>query len=345
MSDKKHADVSPSGAPRWMVCTPSVRLEKLFKGLVDEESEYSREGTLAHKFAECLFAQRFNTLPPSKVLVMLQEVQSDAMYNKQMQEYVYDYVDYVTEVFNEVRASDPRAILLIEEAIDVSKIIPEGFGHGDAIVIGNGYLHYFDLKYGMGVPVDAKENEQAMLYVYGLYDNYSHLHLINYCNIHIFQPRIDHTNQALYHVDQIIEWAEEVCKPQAEKAFKGVGKFIAGEHCRFCKAKHSCRKAAEHNLELVSKDYRDPEVLSPDEIVDILMRKSEFMSWIKAVSDFAAAQARKGVKYPGMKLVNGRADRVYANEEKVVQTLLDKGYTKKQLYNVSLKESAIWKNY
>lgn len=337
MSDKLHADVSPSGAPRWMVCTPSVRLEKLFKGLVDEESEYAREGTLAHKFAECIFAQRFNTLPPSKVLVMLQEVQSDVMYNKQMRDYVYEYVDYVTEIYNEVRAKDPTAILLIEERIDVSMIVPEGFGHGDAIIIGDNCMYYFDLKYGMGVPVEAENNEQAMLYVYGLWDKYSHIYDIGYCQIHIFQPRINNTNDISYYVEEIIEWAENVCKPLAIKAFKGAGEFIAGEHCKFCKALHSCRKAAEHNLSIVSEEYRDPELLSPHEIVDILVRKAEFMSWIKAVSDYAAAQARRGVKYPGMKLVNGKADRVYANEEKVLQTLLAKGYTKKDLYNVSLK--------
>jgi hypothetical protein len=46
-----HAILSPSGAERWLNCTPSVRLEQQFP---DNAGVAAAEGTLAHSLGELL---------------------------------------------------------------------------------------------------------------------------------------------------------------------------------------------------------------------------------------------------------------------------------------------------
>ena len=47
--ERTHAILSASGAHRWLLCTPSARLEEQFP---DTTSDAAKEGTLAHELAE-----------------------------------------------------------------------------------------------------------------------------------------------------------------------------------------------------------------------------------------------------------------------------------------------------
>ena len=56
--ERTHAVLSASGAHRWLLCTPSARLEEQFP---DTTSDAAKEGTLAHELAEMKLRHYFQT--------------------------------------------------------------------------------------------------------------------------------------------------------------------------------------------------------------------------------------------------------------------------------------------
>ena len=54
-----HAKLSPSGASRWMSCTPSAAFESQFP---DKSSSFAEEGTLAHKLGELLIREKLGEI-------------------------------------------------------------------------------------------------------------------------------------------------------------------------------------------------------------------------------------------------------------------------------------------
>src|SRR5690606_30826303 len=190
-----------------------------------------------------------------------------------------------------------------------------------------------DLKYGQGVPVSAEGNPQTRLYGLGAYEAYSALYDIDRVFMTIVQPRLDSISTEELSVAALLEWAEEVIVPAAKLAYAGEGNFYPGEHCRFCRAKAVCRARAEANLELARFDFAKPETLGPEEIAEILTQiERDFKAWISDVQDYALDQATNhGVKFPGWKLVEGRSNRKYSDEEAVKTTLRDAGYTDEQI--------------
>jgi hypothetical protein len=301
----KHAILSASGAHRWLKCTPSARLEQDFK---DEQSPYAKEGTKAHRLAEQWLQYH------------LGERSDPPQGEPEMTDYVEVYVNAVLE-----RAT-PEATVLLEQRLDFSPWVPEGFGTGDAVIISNGRLEIVDLKYGKGVPVSAEENPQLRLYALGAINDFDWLYDFDTVRMTIVQPRLDNISSEEMTVDELWQWGESI-KPLAMRAFIGEGDFIPGEHCRFCKARYTCRARAEANLELARLDFQTPETLNVEEIAEVLKQAEDLQRWVRDVKEYALNQAhRHGVKFPGWKVVEGRSVRKYADEEAVARRLQEEGH-------------------
>lgn len=74
------------------------------------------------------------------------------------------------------RRSAPTLLVLIEQRLDFSCYVPDGFGTGDCLIVADKLLHIIDFKYGQGVLVDAEENPQMMLYALGALRQFDHLY-------------------------------------------------------------------------------------------------------------------------------------------------------------------------
>lgn len=330
----EHAKISPSAAHRWISCTPSIKLEEQFP---ESTSEYAEEGTTAHKLGEVLILEALKRKSPLWVVDQIQAVKATKYYSKELQRYAEEYRDYVLEQYATALSYDKQAKLFIEYKLDLSSVIPGSFGTGDVVIVSNNELHLIDLKYGKGVPVDAEENPQQMLYAKGAIDDFSLIYDIVRVIITIYQPRINNSNSWLTTAKHINNWVEEVAAPAAKRAFEGLGEFNAGHHCQFCRAKPMCKAFADYNLEIAREEFTDPDLLSPEEVSEILLKASIFTGWIKAVKDYAKEQALKGAKWPGMKLVEGKADRIYADEEAAAKTLIEDGwYSESAIYEKKL---------
>lgn len=327
----KHALLSASGAKRWLMCPPSARLEEGFK---DTTSSYAEEGTRAHTLAEARIRHDILGVIDKKELKKIwKKVDPDT----EMEEMTELYQDLITEKFAEAKARTKDAMLLIEERLDFSHIVPEGFGTGDAIIIADGVMEVIDLKYGKGVHVYAEENPQARLYGIGALNKFGFMYDIKEVAMTIVQPRLDNVSTETLTVEELTQWGEEYVKPRAELADRGEGEFCAGDHCKFCKAKAICRARAEEALSLAKHDFMTPPVLSDEEIPNILMLLDKAEAWIKDIREYAYEKALGGTKWPGFKLVAGRSNRCYIDEEIVADKLKSEGYEEGQIYNKKLK--------
>lgn len=317
---KKHALLGASSSARWLVCTPSARLEAM---LPDEQSPYAAEGTVAHDLAESILRHKLEGKKAPKL--------DD--YSTEMVEAVNRYVDICEEKVNEARARSSDAEALIEARLDFSRWVPEGFGTGDMVIVADGILEVIDLKYGKGVPVSAIENTQMRLYALGAYDVNEYLYDIKTVRMTIVQPRLDSVSTDELSVEELLDWGDEV-KPIAQRAWNGQGECTPCDYCNFCKARHTCRALADTCLTAFYKDGgKLNQLLTDQEVSDILSMKDLITKWIKGVYDFAYEKALAGEKqWPGYKLVEGTSRRTITDPEAAAKALLDNGYKEEDIF-------------
>lgn len=312
-----HALLSASASSRWLACPPSARLEARFP---DGQSPYAAEGTQAHALAEGLLQQCEEDGGVPFVL-------SGPEWPKDMLDYVDVYVSIVLEKLNEARKKTPDAVLLVEQRLDFSPWVPEGFGTGDAVVISDNTLEIIDLKYGKGVPVSAEDNSQMRLYALGAFHNYGILYDFDRITMTIVQPRLDSVSSQTVELKELLDWGDKV-KLVAAKAWRGEGEYCAGPHCRFCRAAVRCKKLAEYNLDCLRYEFMAADLMDPEDIVDVLKVEADVTSWLKTVKEYALDQAvNHGEKFPGMKLVEGRSVRTITDEKGLAKKLTEEGYT------------------
>lgn len=320
----KHAKLSASSSARWLACPPSV---KLSAGFPDKESTYALEGTDAHELCEYLLRKALGEAPadPRENLTF---------YNAEMQSAAEGYMAFVMEHVAEARRKCKDAKVMVEQRLDYSDFVPEGFGTGDCVILADGKLFIIDFKYGLGVLVSADHNSQMMCYALGALQMFGALYDITSVSLNIYQPRRQNISTFEISKDDLLAWGQKVLKPTAELAMKGEGEFKAGPHCRFCKAKAVCRKRAEYNLEMARYDFKMPDVLGDDEIAAVLQRADELAAWAEEIKRYALKKAIGGTAYAGFKVVEGRSVRKYTSEADVVKAVIAEGlnpYEKKVL--------------
>lgn len=312
-----HAILSASASSRWLHCTPSARLERKFP---DASSPYALEGSRAHERAE-YFLNRFLKTGDSNVLIREDVEMNDA---------VQAYVNICVEKINEARTASPDAQIKVEQRLDFSRWVPEGFGTGDTVMVSDKYFEIVDLKYGKGVPVSAINNSQMRLYALGMYEAFGYLYGADEVRMTIVQPRLDSVSTETISVDDLLTWGEEV-KKKAKIAFAGKGDFCAGNHCRFCKARNTCRAHAEYELKNVKEDLQTAE-LEDFEISDILLRAKNIKTWLDGLESYALGKALDGYDWPGMKLVEGRSNRKITDDVIAANNLLNAGFGAEVIY-------------
>ena len=312
----RHALLSASSSHRWLNCPPSARL---CEGYEDKGSEYAQEGTDAHSLCEhkLKLALGMETTDPMEHL---------SFYNEEMEQRAGEYAAYVIELVAEAKKTCTDPVVLIEQLLDFSRFVAEGFGTGDCVLIADGTLDIVDYKHGKGVEVSAAENPQMMLYALGALELFDGIYDIDTVRMTIFQPRRENVSICVMAKDDLLQWAHNELIYKAKLAYEGGGEFVCGDWCRFCKAKAACRKRAEYNLELACYDFAMPDTLEDAEIAAILDRADELASWAADVKEYALQQALSGRSYPGYKVVEGRSNRRYINEEAVASVVTEAGY-------------------
>ena len=312
----KHARLSPSSSNIWLHCPPSVKLSEQYE---DQPSIYAEEGTEAHSLCEY------------ELRKVLGEKATDPkfglrFYDHVMQDSADGYVETVMGIYEELKSGDESAVVFVEQQVDFSEYVPGGFGTSDAVIIGGSTMVVCDFKYGSGVEVSATENTQLMCYALGCYLAFSPIYDITTIRLMIYQPRLSNYSVWECSADTLTAWAEEELRPKAKLAEAGEGTFAAGEWCRFCKARYTCRERSLKNLELAKYDFKLPPELSDDEVADILNLLDDLEKWASDIREHALKTIMSGSAIEGWKLVEGRSNRKYTDEQAVATAVQNAGY-------------------
>ena len=316
MPPSKHAILSASSSHRWLNCSPSARLEQEFE---DRETEAAAEGTAAHALCEHKLRRALKLQSRRKPI---------SRYDcDEMDMHTDNYVQFVLEMLSEARRHCADPLINIEQRLDFSCYVPDGFGTGDCIIIGDKTMHVIDFKYGQGVLVDAEQNPQMMLYALGALRLFDSLYDIEEVAMTIYQPRRENISTWTISVADLKTWAEEELIPRAKLAFEGKGDFMPGPWCTFCKAAVKCRARAEEKLALARYEFAQPPLLTDAEIEEILGKLDDLTRWAEEIKAYAQdAALNHGKQWNGYKVVEGRSVRKYTNEEAVVEAANAAGY-------------------
>lgn len=272
-----HALLSASSSHRWISCPPSARL---CENCDDQSSEYAKQGTDAHSLCQYKVesALEMDTADPTDSL---------NFYDEEMENCAESYAAYVMEQRAKALESCIDPVVLVEQRLDFSKYVPEGFGTGDCVIIADGTLSVIDYKHGKGILVESEKNPQMLCYALGALELFDGIYDIDIVSMTIFQPRRENVSTYTVTKAELLKWAEEILIPRAKLAYAGEGAFMAGEHCQFCKVKATCRKRAEYNLELARYDFEMPAALEDEEIEAILAKADDLAAWVSDIKEFA----------------------------------------------------------
>lgn len=336
----KHAYLSASASHRWLACPPSA---KLCANIPDQASKYAQQGTDCHELCAYLVEKALGreVIDPTENLTY---------YDAEMQNCAEEYKNYVLEQIEAAKefCKDPQ--VMIEQRLDFSRWVENGFGTGDCVIVADEVLQIIDYKHGLGVLVSAGDDEhggnsQMMCYALGALEVFGDIYDINQIKMTIFQPRRENISTYTISRDDLLKWANEVLAPTAQLAYVGKGEFKAGDHCQFCKVKATCRKRAEYNLELAKYDFEMPATLDDTEIAAILEKVDEMISWGNDIKEYALKQAQSGVHFEGWKVVEGRSNRKYTDEAAVAFAVKDAGFDpyEKKLLGVTAMSALLGK--
>jgi hypothetical protein len=326
-----HALLSASGSKRWLMCTPSAKLEatlpeqKRPPGAFD----FSQEGTMAHSLAEAKLRHYYGQIGVEEYETEYDIIKATPYYNDDFEAHVDSYVLYVR---SQIGDGDTP---LFEQRVDFSDWVPDGFGTADVVILSKHSIRVIDLKFGRGIPVHAQDNPQLRLYALGAYskfkEEYPELKEVSYT---IHQPRLDSISTDGTTISKLVDWANYYVKQKAKKAWSGAGEFLPGDWCGFCRAKAQCRARSDYNTELARQEFKAPALLSEDEVSEVLAKASQLKTWANDVEEFALARAvDSGVLPTGYKLGTSTTQRKIYDTELAATVLLEKGYKEEQIYN------------
>lgn len=335
--ERAHAKLSASGSKKWLTCTPSAHLEDQFP---DEKSSFAAEGTFMHELFELKVNQYLQRVTDDFFLKALDVLRTGDFWSQDLEDHVDDAAMVAIQAIEEARRVCKDPVILVEQRLDFSPWVPEGFGTGDLVIITDDFVWVLDLKGGKGVVVDAVDNSQMRLYGLGAYNELSHLYDIKRVRMTILQPRVNNYSSEEMSTDELLRWADDFVKPRATMAWDGLGEFVAGEHCSsgFCRARFTCAARAEANLAIAKAEFafQPPELLTMEQLTAVLERADEAIKWLSDVQSYALQQAEAGQAIAGWKLVEGRANRKYANADEVAKRLVDAGIAEAVIYERSL---------
>jgi len=350
-----HAILAPSASKRWMTCTPSARLEAQ---VPSKETSYTREGTIAHSMAEAILRSAVDSQwrswddeYPAKFKIAYEAVNAskksriaghgedlrkavdealqEGLDPWEMLDTVYhNYCRFVYEDYLKALLEDPEAVLLVEQKLVLTEYIPEGFGSSDAVIIWGNTLAVYDLKYGKGVKVSARNNTQMKCYALGAILGPGEMYDLAIIKMTIIQPRLQwvSTDESTYW--DILKWASEELRPAAVLAFQGGGDFVPGDHCRFCNVAPRCKAFAAMATRLSQEalQHADAALMTNEEIAGMLRSMTGLKSWMSGLEAYALEKALAGESFPGFKVVEGRSNRAISDPAAAMEALQNAGF-------------------
>jgi len=315
---RAHSQLGASSSHRWFACPASIPLSE---GIISPESEFAREGTAAHELADKCLTEGKNAF-----MYLGQEI-NGFIVSEDMANAVQVYIDTIRKL------TRPYSEVLVEQKFQLDWIDEELYGTNDCAII-NPFLDLtiVDYKHGKGIPVEAIGNEQLLYYALGASRGIE----VDTINLVIVQPRCEHkdgpvrtwtiTREELDEFETRLKTKVHFVN-EARKASDPYQYAASGDHCKFCPAAGFCKKLKEDAMNTALAEFDDqgsvvlpdPSTLDVETMARVLNGKGLIEDWLKSVEQYAYGCADKGIKVPGYKLVQKRANRAWINEEEVLK--------------------------
>lgn len=342
-ADRAHARLSPSAAYRWFACPGSPVMEA---GFENKSSKFADHGTAAHTLAEHCIATKTDAsdyagghvnIKTGKVHKAAGEGNGIFEVDDEMVEGVQLYVDTVRSFITD--GDDVE----IECKLDLRHIEGMEFGTGDFLRYRSSEKHLVicDLKYGKGVPVEVKQNEQLLTYADGTAKRF-HNRGLDKITMVIVQPRcpppkedsdvvwLNPEGTARSWTIDVLDLAEfrfdltaAAARTREAECWEGAKDFedrflVAGDHCGFCRAAATCNVLRKFSLKEAELEFADEPAsvatLEAETIAKVLGKAGVLKDWIKRVEERAHAMALEGAPPPGFKLVHSTSHRKFKDE-------------------------------
>jgi len=297
---KKHSKLSPSATKRWINCPGSL---KLSEGMRSEESVYAAEGTAAHDIAERALSQG------AKACMVAEDKEAA----KAVQVYL-DEIEFVRDT-NQVICEHTERTLQCET-------IPGLGGTADHVMVYRDMtedkivLHCFDYKHGVGVPVDAEENDQVLSYFVILESHYPDM--IDEYRGTIVQPRC-------FAGEAIQTWS---CTPERvyEHAMRIVMEtqkthLAAGDWCRWCPALMICPEVQQQAAAAACEEFSQVDL---DTLLHYEQIAPAITAFLKQIPKTLLDLFRFGDGIPGKKVIKRYGNRKWKLAGSLVQPELEK---------------------
>lgn len=349
ITEMVHSPVGPSGGERWINCPGSVAATK---DIPDVTSEFAAEGIFAHYITELA---RNENQDAENYLGFTSE-DGKITCDKEMVGHVQDFLDYMAQWEGEV---------FVEQRVSYEPWVENGFGTSDHIVIQPDKKHVVvaDFKYGKGIQIFAKGNVQGKLYALGVFNDYGHLYDIDDFTIIVHQPRLDHRDQWHISTDKLLTWADEIVEPAGTRVYDAIAHletyneipdhyFKAGGWCQWCKIKGECKTRAamvrdsvllgiddlDDEIEQGEGRISNPAVMNDVDLSVAVTNIDQIVKWCTDVVAVLKQRVMAGAKIQSgkddedkreyWKMVTGRANRIWHDEDKATASLKTKGKLK-----------------
>lgn len=335
----QHAKLSPSSAVRWMTCPGSVVLSE---GVEEETSKYAAEGTLAHALAESM-------------------LKGEPFY----EDTSVDMYEEVEKYTNAIRTYAEGNTLLVEQRLSIEHLTGEegAKGTADAVIIADDELQVHDLKYGMGVKVEAEENEQLMIYALAAIEAFEALGPFTRVRLVIHQVRLNSLSEWDCSIEHLQEFAAKVrvaaakvatCAINVHQEPGDISLYLkpTEDACKFCKAKATCPALRDFALGQVSENFDDLDIDKPlvpqlenntrdpqdnAQLGNLLQAFDLIETWMKAIRARVEVELQHGNDVPGWKLVQGRkGSRAWTEPLAVEQVFKSMRLKVEQMYDFKL---------
>jgi hypothetical protein len=311
MGKRDQIDLGPSSAHRWTRCTASPKFIVAHAAELPEDSTvWTDEGTQAHEVAATMLEGK--GVQPQTSADMLKNVQV--------------YVDHVRSH----QAKGSR--LSVEKRVPLYYLSSRN-GIVDAATQSPDALYIDDLKYGVGVSVQAERNEQLAIYAESIIRQWEQITEFGPdfpVHLSIVQPRDRNDPNAVRTWSLTRRELSMFTTQIGAKAWQALntdGEFAPSDDaCKFCPAKGLCAAYGHQGLVALPEEARiitlpDPGALSREQRVKALKAKRVLHDWLEAIEAQEKSELSAGAEPMGFKLVEGKANRTWVDSEAALKLL------------------------
>lgn len=315
-----HAKLSPSAAHRWLTCPASV---KEAANTVSADTEASKDGTATH---EVMHTWLTTGAPPAVGAVC----GNGLLVTQAMIDCARVGVDYVVSY-----VTGRQHTLLAEEKVQIGSFfdLEPGacYGTADVVAMVGPELMVADLKSGWQA-VSPVENPQLLLYAIGIMEEMGWM--FEQVRLVIIQPRNGGVSEWTLTKRELLERAEAMKPKVALTVVENPPYVPTEEGCRYCPAAGVCKALQGEALALAQREFTTVDALvdhiSPADLATILAKADLIEAAVKAAREHAIKLLSLGQEVPGYKLVEGRKNRVWRDEDRAIATLRTLGYNEEE---------------